>query len=471
MVKGRRLLASLAFAGFELAVTVGVFFGAVWLRERLPVDFVSLDFKKGPVLSLLPAVAVFWAPLLWWYGSYRAERTDRALVEIARVFAVVALGGILLLAFTFVGRVLGVSRAFLALFLPLDFAALCLVRLVATSFRRHARKRGYDRVYVVVAGTGKRARDHASRLESHSGWGIEVVGFVSEQPIRLEAVAGKPVLGTLERLEEVLRSRVVDEVHFAGSRRMLERLDSALRTCDETGVRSRVVLDLFGELRSHVFLERLDGVPLLTLSTTPHAEAALLLKRVFDVLVSFTALAVSSPILLVSALLVKTTSPGPIVFRQKRVGMNGRLFTLYKLRTMVRNAEELKESLQARNEMDGPVFKITDDPRVTGVGRWLRKLSIDELPQLYNVLRGDMSIVGPRPPVPGEVTRYERWQRRRLSMRPGITCIWQVSGRNRVDFRRWMEMDLQYIDNWSLLLDFRILLKTIPVVLTSRGAS
>jgi len=173
-----------------------------------------------------------------------------------------------------------------------------------------------------------------------------------------------------------------------------------------------------------------------------------------------------------AALAIKITSPGgPIIFRQKRSGMNGRVFTLYKFRTMVPNAEALKASLEAKNEMDGPVFKIRNDPRVTRVGRILRKLSIDELPQLWNVLRGDMSIVGPRPPIPAEVERYERWQRRRLSMRPGITCIWQVSGRNNVDFKRWMEMDLEYIDNWSLALDFKILLKTIPAVLSSRGAS
>lgn len=470
-MKSRRLVASLAFAIFELAVTVGAFFAAVWLRERIHFDFVRLDFQKGPVLGLLPAVVVFWLPLLWRHGIYRAERTDSAWRESARAFAIVAIGSVLLILFTFVVRELGVSRAFLVLFAALDFAALLLVRLVATLFRRHARKRGYDRAYVVIAGTGRRARDHAARLEAHAGWGIEVLGFVSEGPIALETVAGKPVLGTLAGLEGVLRKRVIDEVHFATSRRTLERLDEALRICDEIGVRSRVVLDVFAELKSGVYMQHLDGVPLLTFSTAPHDEMALLTKRVFDILVSAIALVASAPFLLLSAILIKLTSRGPVFFRQKRSGMNGRVFTLYKLRTMVANAEDLKAALEKKNEMDGPVFKIKADPRVTAVGRWLRKLSIDELPQLYNVLRGDMSIVGPRPPVPGEVEKYERWQRRRLSMRPGITCIWQVSGRNNVNFRQWMEMDLEYIDNWSLMLDFKIILKTIPAVLSSRGAS
>ncbi|MBI2900903.1 MAG: sugar transferase [Planctomycetes bacterium] len=470
-MKSRRLLASAAFALFELLVTAGVFFVAAWLRERMRLDVLRGDFQRGSVLGLLPAVAVLWLPLLWRFGVARSERTDRVSLHLLRAIAVVAIGGILLLAFTFVRRQFDVSRAFLALFLGMNLAALSMTRVVASAFRLHARKRGYDRAYVLVAGTGKRARDHAARLAAHAEWGIEVVGFVAERPIALDTVAGRPVLGTLERLESILRGRVIDEVHFAVSRGTLERVDHALRVCDEIGVRTRFVLDLFGELKSRVYLERIEGVPLLTFSTTPHDETALLAKRVFDIVVSAVALAASGPVLLIAAALIKATSRGPVFFRQKRSGMNGRVFSLYKLRTMVQGADAMKAQLEAKNEMDGPVFKMKDDPRVTAVGRWLRKLSIDELPQLYNVLRGDMSIVGPRPPVPGEVEKYERWQRRRLSMRPGITCIWQVSGRNQVSFRRWMEMDLEYIDNWSLLLDFKIILRTIPAVLSSRGAS
>jgi exopolysaccharide biosynthesis polyprenyl glycosylphosphotransferase len=209
----------------------------------------------------------------------------------------------------------------------------------------------------------------------------------------------------------------------------------------------------------------------LTLSSSPQDPVSLILKRAMDIAVSLVALIAALPLFILPAMiLIKWTSPGPVVFRQKRVGRNGRLFTLYKLRTMHVDAEKMKDSLQAQNEVDGPAFKIRNDPRVTPVGAVLRKLSIDELPQLWNVLRGDMSLVGPRPPLPAEVERYERWQRRRLSMRPGITCIWQVSGRSDVAFHRWMEMDLEYIDNWSLGLDLKILLQTIPSVFTARGA-
>jgi exopolysaccharide biosynthesis polyprenyl glycosylphosphotransferase len=194
-------------------------------------------------------------------------------------------------------------------------------------------------------------------------------------------------------------------------------------------------------------------------------------KRIFDIVASFSALVLLSPLLLVVATIIRLTSRGPVLFRQQRVGRHSKPFHMLKFRSMVVNAEELKAKLMAQNEQAGPVFKMRRDPRITRVGRFIRKFSIDELPQLLNVLRGEMSIVGPRPPVPSEVSRYEAWQRRRLSVRPGLTCVWQVSGRNEISFEEWMYLDMQYIDHWSLAQDFQLILKTLPVVLTGRGAS
>jgi exopolysaccharide biosynthesis polyprenyl glycosylphosphotransferase len=195
------------------------------------------------------------------------------------------------------------------------------------------------------------------------------------------------------------------------------------------------------------------------------------IKRATDIVVSATALVLLSPLLVAVAIAVKLTSPGPVLFRQERVGLHGRAFKMLKFRSMVADAERRKAELEAFNEQSGPVFKMHSDPRVTGVGRFIRKFSIDELPQIVNVLRGDMAIVGPRPPIPSEVARYEAWQRRRLSVRPGLTCVWQVSGRNRVSFQTWMLLDLRYIDHWNLLQDLSIVWRTVPVVLTGRGAS
>jgi exopolysaccharide biosynthesis polyprenyl glycosylphosphotransferase len=218
-------------------------------------------------------------------------------------------------------------------------------------------------------------------------------------------------------------------------------------------------------------LHEFDGFPLLSFSTTPTNEALMFIRRLLDIALASAILLSFGPLFMIpAAILIKLTSPGPILFKQLRCGLNGRQFVMYKFRSMIDNAEQLRVELETLNEMDGPVFKSSRDPRITFIGKILRRFSVDELPQVFNVLRGDMSLVGPRPPLPQEVARYERWHRRRLSMKPGMTCLWQISGRNEVSFEDWMKLDLTYIDNWSLLLDLKILLKTVPVVLMGRGA-
>lgn len=470
MMHRRRRLAAVVQTLFELLLTAGAFGLAAWIRSAVWPD-PRKPFSLGEHLWLLPLIGVVWVPLLWRWGLHRSRRTDRPGSEIARVVRIVLVGMLIVVA-AIVLRKFDPSRIFLAGFALLDALFLIAFRLAAAGVARHQRRRGYDRSFILVAGTGKAARDHLEVLGRHPEWGFEVRGVLSEGPkLALDRVAGVPLRGSLEDLPALLRGEVVDEVHFAVSRRALERLESAVRVCDEMGVTVRLAMPFLSRLNARPSLEVLEGRPWLSLSSTPRDEAALLVKRVLDVVVSTVLLILTAPLMVLVALAIRLDSRGPVLFRQKRSGMNGRIFTLYKFRTMVEGAEALKEGLRGRNEMDGPVFKIRDDPRVTRVGRILRRLSIDELPQLWNVLRGDMSLVGPRPPLPEEVEKYQRWQRRRLSMRPGITCIWQVSGRNEVSFARWMEMDLEYIDHWSLALDFKILLKTIPAVLFSRGAS
>jgi exopolysaccharide biosynthesis polyprenyl glycosylphosphotransferase len=264
---------------------------------------------------------------------------------------------------------------------------------------------------------------------------------------------------------------VVDEVLFAVDKEELRRLEALILLCEQEGVKTRVPLDFLPRTFSQVYVENFRHVPLLTFGSTPDNELKLFAKRMVDFTLSAVALVLLSPLLLILALLIRLTSPGPILYRQIRCGLGGRRFTLYKFRSMVANADKLRTELEALNEVDGPVFKLTDDPRCTPLGRWLRKISFDELPQLWNILRGDMSFVGPRPPLPEEVEKYESWQRRRLRMRPGLTCLWTLEGRSRLSFDRWIRLDLAYIDNWSLFLDFKILLKSIPLVVFGRGAS
>jgi exopolysaccharide biosynthesis polyprenyl glycosylphosphotransferase len=247
-------------------------------------------------------------------------------------------------------------------------------------------------------------------------------------------------------------------------------VDHAVELCELMGICTRLAVNLAPRAAGKLSFEEFHGIPLLTLSSAPDNEISFAFRRTINLALSAVFLALTSPLLLLSCLLIKLEDGGPILFKQERCGLNGRKFTLLKLRTMVTDADERKEDLLPQNEMSGPVFKIRRDPRVTRVGAYLRRFSIDELPQLINVLKGDMALVGPRPPLPDEVERYERWQRRRLSMKPGMTGLWQVSGRSELDFDEWMKLDLSYIDHWSLWLDFTILIRTIPAVLSGRGA-
>jgi exopolysaccharide biosynthesis polyprenyl glycosylphosphotransferase len=281
-----------------------------------------------------------------------------------------------------------------------------------------------------------------------------------------------PSLGKWVDLESVLKQNAIAEVYIAGNpAKNGDAMQSAIRTCERFGV--PFALPAYGFRLSRARPVNGQGLRdgYVHFLNIEHKPVQMVMKRLFDIASSALALWILSPIILFAALLIKLTSPGPIFFKQERVGMHGRTFYMLKFRSMVANAEELKMRLLAQNEANGPVFKIQKDPRITPVGRFIRKFSIDELPQLINVLRGEMSIVGPRPPLPAEVAQYEPWQRRRLSVRPGLTCLWQVSGRNKVGFQDWMYLDMQYIDHWSLGQDFNLILKTVPVVLTGRGAS
>jgi len=301
--------------------------------------------------------------------------------------------------------------------------------------------------------------------------GLRLVGFIATTlSASAERINGRPVW-KVDDVPRLLREQVIDEVIFAVGREELGRLEDLFLLCEEEGVRTRVQLQVFPHQASQVFVEHLGSVPLLTFSTTPENELHLLLKRALDLLGAAVLLVVFSPLLALLALLVKLSSPGPIFYRQTRCGLGGRRFTLFKFRSMVADAEQRQAELAAHNEADGPVFKMRNDPRVTPLGRGMRKLSLDELPQFWNILKGDMSFVGPRPPLPQEVEKYERWQRRRLRMRPGLTCLWALEGRSDLSFSRWMELDMAYIDNWSLWLDLKIFLKTIPRVLLGRGAA
>jgi exopolysaccharide biosynthesis polyprenyl glycosylphosphotransferase len=348
------------------------------------------------------------------------------------------------------------SRSFL---LSVFVSALTLLSLFRLNSGRLLRLfyRGFGAPYhVIIVGSSAEAQAFGGQLIAGSPFRIKVAGVLKEQECR-------------EQLPALLQKQVIDEVIFRVNSDHLSSLEEIFLLCDEEGVRTRVAIDFFPHVNSHMSLDRFGTAPLLTFSAAPDDDLRLVVKRAVDIVVSALGLIILSPVLLIVAIAIRVSSPGPIIFKQRRSGLNGRHFMFYKFRSMVENAEELKADLAHLNQKT-TAFKISDDPRLTPIGRWLRKFSIDELPQLFNVLRGDMSLVGPRPAVPTEVAHYERWQRRRLRMRPGLTCIWATRGRDKLDFDTWMRMDMEYIDNWSLLLDWKIILKSIPQVLTGRGA-
>jgi exopolysaccharide biosynthesis polyprenyl glycosylphosphotransferase len=484
MLKQRARLVAATILTLDCVLLAAAFFLAFWVRHDLapwlwPESFAGGFYPLASYLPLLPVALAVWAPLLWFSGRYRSHRTVPLLREIGAIIRLtVTAAGILILvvyALRLDAQLLAgdkISRLWLLLFPTFAGALLISEKIALRLTSRWVRARGFNYRTVVVVGGGPQARAFAKAIHQQRHWGYRLLGFFTAGPENHRPeIGGHPVLGTLDELPRFVEQNVVDEVFFAVSRRELEGLEDLYLSLQEQGILTRFALNFFPHTQARVQLDELNGVPLLTFTTSPNSAFQLALKRAIDVVLSLVLLMLGMPVVLLVALAIKVTSSGSVLFRQTRCGLNGRRFTLYKFRTMVEDAEERRGDLLHLNEMDGPVFKLRRDPRVTGLGRLLRRFSLDELPQLWNVLKGDMSLVGPRPPIPEEVARYQRWQRRRLAMKPGLTCLWQVSGRNELDFQRWIELDLQYIDSWSPWLDLKILAKTIPAVLSGRGAS
>jgi exopolysaccharide biosynthesis polyprenyl glycosylphosphotransferase len=483
MLKQQARLLAISVYLADLALVTVAFVIAHWIRSEWLPSVAAWWFPRSlyplsDYLGLLPVALLFWSIALIRTGTYRSHRTvplGREVLSNAKVVFIATV----LFALSFVAQldsvVFGdrVSRTWIVLLALISFVLLTLEKLTLRLTSRWVRLHGFNYRTLLIVGTGPGARVLASSIGEHSYWGFRLVGFIRSTNDSETAASNlpAPLLGELRDLASIVESRPIDDVVFSVTHRELPNLEEAFVMLQEQGIRARFALNLVPTDYSRVELESLDGTPLLSFVRTPTSFPSLFLKRLADIAIAIALLVFGLPVVVGVATMIKLTSTGGVLYRQTRCGLNGRRFTLYKFRTMVEDAERRRQELLHLNEMDGPAFKLRRDPRVTVVGRFLRKFSLDELPQLWNVLRGDMSIVGPRPPIPEEVAQYSRWQRRRLSMKPGLTCLWQISGRNNLDFNRWMELDLQYIDSWSPLLDFKILLKTIPVVLSGRGAS
>ena len=481
MLKQKATLVARIVFGVDLALTSAAFFTAFFIRDLLlpridPAHFPTGLFPLSEYLKIYPLVLIIWSVLLFSYNSYHSHRTVPLTREALTTVRVVIVGNVLLATLAYLFPLRQLSRSWFVLFGALAAVLLVAEKILVRVIARWVRSKGLNYRTLLIVGTGRRATDIARMIVGHQYWGYKILGFVSDGHRLSNGWARYRIYGTVPDLKRILESRQIDEpideIVFAVTRKKLDEMKQIFIMCEELGIRTRVAMNIFQNRVARMEIEELEGVPFLTFTTTPSNETQLALKRALDIAISLMLLALAGPVIGIAALAIRLTSPGSVLFKQKRIGLNGRMFTLYKFRTMIEDAHARRDEVAHLNEMNGPVFKVRDDPRVTPVGRWLRRFSLDELPQLWNVLKGDMSLVGPRPPIPEEVESYHRWHRRRLSMKPGLTCLWQVSGRNQIqDFDHWMKLDLQYIDNWSPSLDLKILLRTIPAVLSGKGAS
>jgi exopolysaccharide biosynthesis polyprenyl glycosylphosphotransferase len=437
-------------------------------------DFLSMRIQLSNFV-LFSVVVWTWHATFAGFGLYGSRRLLGRRADIIDIVKAATVGTLLILAAGATFQIQIITRPFLALFWVSITASTILSRLCLRSLLTQVRLRGRNLRFVLLVGTNNRAVDFAKRLSEKPELGYRVLGFVDQDWKGLEDFrkSGFSFLCDFENLAPYLRNTVVDEVVITLPMRSLHNHAAQIaQICEEQGITMRVLSNIFDLKLARATSEELEGASLITHHMGFAEGWPVVVKRVLDVSVSLTLLVLCAPILLLTALAIKLTSPGPIFFTQRRLGLNKRPFNIYKFRTMVPGAEQKLRELEHLNEVSGPVFKITADPRITPIGKMLRKTSIDELPQLFNVLEGAMSLVGPRPlPIRDYEGFNEDWQRRRFSVRPGITCLWQINGRNSIPFETWMQLDLQYIDKWSLWLDFQILARTIPAVLRGSGAA
>ncbi|HUO17282.1 MAG TPA: sugar transferase [Verrucomicrobiae bacterium] len=424
--------------------------------------------------------AIFLGMILAWdvafsvcgmYGSKRLSTGRSILIDSLKAtsFSVVCLA-IASTLFT----ITMVTLHFLALFWILSFLLVSAGRLILRQLLGNVRRRGRNLRYLLILGTNQRALDFAARIESRPELGYRILGFADDYWPAMETFhrSGRTLVCNIEMLPEFLRHNVVDEIaNYLPLRSFYEHTSQVAALCEVHGVMLRCDTDLFGLKTSRPQAAEFEGNHYITYSSGIRDAWPLLIKRSVDIIASLILLILFSPLFLVTAILIKWTSDGPIFFLQERIGYNKRRFWIYKFRTMIPGAEKMMTELESLNEISGPVFKIKNDPRITPLGKFLRRASIDELPQLINVFTGEMSLVGPRPlPVRDYQGFSVDWQRRRFSVRPGITCLWQVKGRSSITFEQWMRLDMQYLDEWSLWLDMKILARTIPAVLRGSGA-
>jgi exopolysaccharide biosynthesis polyprenyl glycosylphosphotransferase len=463
---------------FDLVLMVASFgLAAVVVSQKATVsvaEFLELRVKIQNLVTFT-LLLFLWHLIFSSFGMYASRRLAGRWDELVDIVKATSLGTFILFCSHFAFHISLIRPTFLAVFWLASTAGTILSRIVMRNTLRRFRLHGRNLRDMLIIGTNSRAIQFAEKMRQNPALGYRVIGFVDQDWVGMPQFerSGYEIVTNFNDLPEFLRSNVVDEVVMTLPMRSCHSLACDVAAlCEEQGIVIRFISNIFDLKRARARSEEFEGDSLITHYTGGLDGWPIVFKRAVDIFVSGTMILLLLPLLIVTAIAIKLTSKGPAVFVQKRLGLNKRHFGIYKFRTMVVDAEKRMKEIEHLNEVSGPVFKIKNDPRITPIGKFLRKTSIDELPQLFNVLKGDMSLVGPRPlPIRDYEGFSEDWQRRRFSIRPGITCLWQIGGRSSISFEKWMELDLQYIDKWSLKLDLEILVKTIPAVLRGSGAA
>jgi exopolysaccharide biosynthesis polyprenyl glycosylphosphotransferase len=450
---------------FQVILTIVCFYVAIWIIQEFfhPIKY---DTNQYNIISFI--IVPLWLVILDQSNLGRIGRFKMYSILFVEYLTAIMIGNILLYSTIVILDLNSVSRLVLAVFALLNLVVLYSFKFFLSAIMKFFRRKGMNTRFILII-ADQDSDYFIDNLIQTKDWGYRIWAIMSDdQYIKTKYNKYFTVLPYENELSTIIDEKAIDEVIYCKSSFDQNEIQNFIYACAEVGVVFRMQSQLLSCVKMQSTMSFLNQMPFLTFRNTPDNYLALKVKVFIDFAFSFFILIVLSPLMLLIAFLIKLDR-GPVFFLQKRMGLNGRRFVCIKFRTMVVNAEKMQESLISKNEQEGPVFKIKDDPRVTRIGRFLRKTSLDELPQFINVLKGNMSVVGPRPPIPSEVKQYKRWQNRRLSMKPGITCIWQVSGRNSIPFEQWMKLDMQYIDTWSLKLDLIIMLKTVKVVFTGDG--
>ena len=461
-------------AGSDVILINIAFAVAFWMRYRLQW-FRAVDPAYNTTFrAYVPFAALLTVLLLITYraaGLYDPRRSRSWFDEMRAIVNGTAIGIVALVFVVFVVRPLVYSRLIFFYAAILITLFLGLSRLLKAFVLARLRRRGLAVDRVLIVGAGEVGRTVMRNLVAQPELGYQVVGFVDDNPEKGRTDIGRfRALGSVDNLPRVLEQEHIDEVIIALPWQAHRKIIRLVSECQRADVRVRIIPDLFQMSLSRVDVDDINGIPLIGVKEVSLAGLNLAIKRAMDVAIAGLGLILALPLMLLIALAIRLDSPGPVLFRQQRVGKGGQLFTMYKFRSMVEGADAIREELSLLRGVDARRFKLRDDPRVTRLGRFLRRTSLDELPQLYNVLRGEMSLVGPRPALPEEYARYQEWHKKRLEVLPGITGLWQISGRSEIPFDEMVLLDIYYAENWSPGLDLRILLQTIPKVLFGEGA-